>query len=255
MQILYHSIALFKRSFIKLIRTPILLFFSLVQPLMFLLLFTQLFNRFSMVPGFPAESYLLFSLPGIILMNAFSSSFQSGLSIVNDIQSGFLERMLTTPINRMAIPLGRLLTDSVRMILQSSIIIFVAYLMGATIKTGFLGICLILLTVASFGLAWSGISQIIALRTKNSEVVFGLGAFLTFPLIFTSTSLTPESFMPEWMQFVSKLNPISYTVEALRVLTISGFDWNIIGQAYLVIGIIGIITIGGSVFLFKKVIE
>lgn len=255
MSIVTDTFILFRRAMVKLIRTPILLFFSLAQPLIFLLLFTQLFNRFSQVPGFPAANYLLFSSPGIVLMNAFSSSFQSGIAIVEDFRSGFLQRMLATPVSRMAILLGRILTDAARMVIQSLIILGVAYVMGASVATGVGGILLILLTVASFGLAWAGISQIIALRTKNSEAVFAFGGFLTFPLIFMSTALTPESFMPEWMQVVSRFNPISYTVEALRVLILSGFDWAIIGQAYAVIFSIAIITIGGAVYMFRRVIE
>lgn len=255
MSLALDTLVLFRRSILKLVRVPILLFFSLVQPLIFLLLFTQLFDRFALLPGFPAKNYLLFSLPGIVLMNAFSSSFQSGISIVDDLRSGFLERMLTTPVSRMAILLGRMLTDALRMVLQSLIILTVGYVMGASVETGVPGILMVLATVALFGLAWAGIAQIVALRTKNSEAVFGFGAFLTFPLLFMSTALTPEFFMPQWMQTVSKFNPISYTVEALRVLVLSGFDWGVIGQAYGVIIGIAVVTVGGSIFMFRRVIE
>lgn len=255
MSLALDTLVLFRRSLLKLVRVPILLFFSLVQPLIFLFLFTQLFDRFALLPGFPAKNYLLFSLPGIVLMNAFQSSFQSGIAIVDDLRSGFLERMLTTPVSRMAIMLGRILTDALRMVLQSLIILGIGYGMGASVATGIAGILLILTTIAFFGLAWAGIAQIVALRTKSTEAVFGFGAFLTFPLLFMSTALTPEFFMPQWMQTVSKFNPISYTVEALRVLVLTGFDWGVIGQAYSVIVAIAIVTIGGSVFMFRRVTE
>lgn len=245
---------LFVRSLRKLVRNPILLFFSLLQPIIFLLLFTQLFSKFASVPGFPASSYLLFATPGILLQNAFSSALQSGTSVVDDLNSGYLQKMLVTPVNRSAILLGRLVTDAFRVTVQSVIIMVLAYILGATVVTGFGGILLIFLTIALFGLAWSGISLAIGLRTKSAETVFGIGGFLTFPLLFMSTALTPLSFMPDWMQSVSKLNPISYTVDAVRVLVLNGYTWSTILPAYAVLVGIGVVTLGATLYLFRKVV-
>jgi ABC-2 type transport system permease protein len=239
----------------KLIRNPILLFFSLVQPIIFLVLFTQLFERFANVPGFPAESYLIFATPGILLQNAFGSALQSGNSIVSDIDSGYLQKMLVTPVSRYAILLGRLTSDAFRVLIQSTIIMVLAFLLGARPVTGLLGVLLMLLTIAFFGLAWSGISLAIGLKTKSSETVFAFGSFLTFPLLFMSTSLTPLEFMPDWIKTVSMFNPISYTVDAVRVLMINGFVWETILSAYFVIGFVALITLGSTLYLFRKVVS
>ncbi len=255
MSILFDTQYLFVRAMKKLLRNPILLFFSLLQPIIFLLLFTQLFSKFSQIPGFPASSYLLFATPGILLQNAFSSAFQSGMSVVEDLNSGYLQKMLTTPVSRSAILLGRLLSDAFRVVVQSLIILALAYFLGASVTTGIAGVILMFLTIAFFGLAWSGISLSLGLRTKRSETVFGIGGFLTFPLLFMSTALTPLSFMPDWMQTVSKLNPISYTVDALRALTLTGFDWATILPAYAVIGFIAVATLGATLYQFRKVIS
>jgi ABC-2 type transport system permease protein len=256
---------LFIRSLKKLIRNPILLFFSLFQPIIFLLLFTQLFSRFSSLPGFPASSYLVFAAPGIVLQNGFSSALQSGTAVVEDLRSGFLSKMLSTPVSRTAILLGRILTDMFRVVVQSIIILFLALLLGAAPASGIPGFLLMLLTIAFFAFAWSGISLSLGLKTKNSETVFGIGAFLTFPLLFASTALTPLSFLPDWMKNVSKLNPISYTVDAIRALMLptspgaTVFDWGSIAgtifQAYGVIGVIGIVTMGATLYLFRKVVS
>jgi ABC-2 type transport system permease protein len=246
---------LFVRYIKKLIRNPILLFFSLVQPIIFLVLFTQLFERFANVPGFPAESYLIFATPGILLQNAFGSALQSGNSIVSDIDSGFLQKMLVTPVSRYAILLGRLTSDAFRVLIQSTIIMVLAFLIGARPVTGLLGVLLMLLTIAFFGLSWSGISLAIGLKTKSSETVFAFGSFLTFPLLFMSTSLTPLEFMPDWIQTVSMYNPISYTVDAVRVLMIDGFVWEPIISAYFVIGFVALITLGSTLYLFRKVVS
>ncbi len=245
---------LFVRYLKKLIRTPILLFFSLFQPIIFLVLFTQLFERFANVPGFPAESYLVFATPGILLQNAFGSALQSGTSIVLDLDTGYLQKMLVTPVSRYAILLGRVTSDAFRVMIQSIIILTLAFLLGASPVTGIGGVLLMLFTIAFFGLAWSGISLAIGLKTKSSETVFAIGGFLTFPLLFMSTSLTPLDFMPDWIKTVSMFNPISYTVDAIRVLMIDGFIWGTILSAYLVIGIIAIITLGSTLYLFRKVV-
>jgi ABC-2 type transport system permease protein len=246
---------LFVRAMKKLIRNPILLFFSLFQPIIFLVLFTQLFSKFAQIPGFPAGSYLLFATPGILLQNAFSSALQSGTSVVSDLDSGYLQKMLVTPVSRYAILLGRLTSDAFRVVIQSIIILILAFLLGASVITGIPGVLLILLTIAFFGLAWSGISLTLGLRTKNAETVFGIGAFLTFPLLFMSTALTPASFMPSWIQDVSNFNPISYTVNAVRVLALTGYDWSTILSAYAVIAAIAVVTLGATLYLFRKVVS
>jgi ABC-2 type transport system permease protein len=246
---------IFVRYLKKLIRNPILLTFSLIQPILFLVLFTQLFERFVSVPGFPAESYLLFAAPGILLQNAFGSALQSGNSIVADLDTGFLQKMLVTPVSRYAILLGRLLSDAFRVVVQSTIILTLAFVMGASPVTGIVGVFLMLFTIAFFGLAWSGISLAIGLKTKTSETVFAIGSFLTFPLIFMSTSLTPLEFMPDWIKTVSMFNPISYTVDAIRVLMIDGYVWDTILSAYAVIALIAVVTLGATLYMFRKVVN
>lgn len=257
MALLFDTWVLFVRAIRKLVRTPILLFFSLFQPIMFLVLFTQLFNKFGLLlaQSNPGVTYLSFATAGIILQNGFSSALQSGTSIVDDLTSGFLEKELVTPVSRSAILLGRLLSDAFRVVVQSGIIVVLAYALGAKFATGIPGILLIFLLVAFFGLAWSGISLAIGLRTKSAETVFGIGGFLTFPLLFMSSALVPVTLMPDWMQSVSNFNPISYTVDAVRALTISGFDWSKIVTALGVIGAIAVVTLGATLYLFRKVVS
>lgn len=255
MALLSDTSYLFVRYLKKLVRTPILLFFSLFQPIIFLLLFTQLFSKLADIPGLGASSYLVFATPGILLQNAFGSALQSGTSIVLDIDTGFLQKMLVTPVSRYAILLGRLTSDAFRVVVQSIIILALAYALGASVVTGIVGILLMLITIAFFGLAWSGISLAIGLKTRSSETVFAIGGFLTFPLLFMSTALTPSPFMPGWIKTVSTFNPISYTVDAVRVLMIDEFTWSTILSAYAVIGLIAAVTLGATLYLFRKVVS
>lgn len=258
MTILFDTRYLFVRALKKLVRNPILIFFSLFQPIIFLLLFTQLFSKFAEVPNlFPAGiTYLAFATPGILLQNAFSSALQSGTSVVEDLNAGVLQKMLVTQVSRPAILLGRLTSDAFRVTVQSVIILVLGYALGFRVQTGIPGILLIIFVIAFFGLAWSGISLAIGLRTRSSETVFGLGGFLTFPLLFISTALVPVKAMPVWMQYVSNYNPISYAVNAARDLSLPGyFSWSAEISALLYIALISVLTMGATLYLFKKVVS
>ncbi len=266
MSFLSDSFHLFIRWMKKLVRNPILIFFSLFQPVIFLVLFTQLFAKFGALLG-PGVNYTVFATAGIVLQNAFSSAFQSGTAIVDDIRSGFLTKMLATPVNRTAILFGRILSDVFRVVVQTVIILVLAYALGVFPETGFLGYLLVIFTVAAFGLAWSGISLALGLRTKSAETVFGIAGFLTFPLLFMSTALVDTSLMPDWMKSVSNYNPISFAVNAMRNMITgcppghlmsnctTGFDWSTILQAYGVIALIGVLTLGATLYLFRKIVS
>jgi ABC-2 type transport system permease protein len=257
MSMLSDTYYLFIRALKKLVRNPILLFFSLLQPIIFLVLFTQLFSRFPLAAfGLGAGvSYLSFATPGILLQNGFSSALQSGTSIVDELNSGMLQKMLVTPVNRSAILLGRLVTDAFRVLVQSSIILILAYILGFNVATGAGGIVLMLFIIAFFGLAWSGISLAIGLRTRSAETVFGIGGFLTFPLLFMSTALVPAKAIPDWMAAVSSVNPISLSVNAIRDLSLpnSLVAGDIITALAVILGI-AVVTLGATLYLFRKVV-
>ncbi len=257
MSLLYDTWYLFVRALTKLIRTPILLFFSLLQPIIFLLLFTQLFSKIAAAfPSFGGVSYLAFATPGILLQNAFSSSLQSGTSIVDDLNLGYVQKFLVTPVNRSAILLGRLCCDAFRVVAQSLIILVLAYLLGFSFTTEVPGILAAFFLIAYFGFAWSGISLTIGLTTRSAETVFGLGGILTFPLLFMSTALVPaKGFMPNWMVTVSSYNPISYTVNAVRDLALKGFVFGDIASALLVITGIALVTQAATLYKFRKIVS
>jgi len=263
MKVLSDTRHLFVRSLKKLLRNPILLFFSLFQPIIFIVLFTQLFSAFArQLPAGLGNNYTTFAVAGIVLQNGFSSAFQSGTSMVDDLRSGFLVKMLATPVSRTAILLGRISTDMFRMVVQSSIIFLLAALLGATPDTGIPGYLVMLATIAFFGLAWSGISLSIGLKTKSAETVFGIAGTLTFPLLFMSTALVPVGLLPNWMATVSTYNPISITVDAIRATMMANHPYyanvNVPGTiltAFGVIALIGVVTLSTTLYLFKKVIS
>jgi ABC-2 type transport system permease protein len=114
---------------------------------------------------------------------------------------------------------------------------------------------LIILTLAFFGLAWSGLSWAVAMKTRSQETLIAMTQFLGLPLLFMSTAMLPATLMPSWLQTVSQFNPLNYIVDAVRPLMISGFSWTPILQAYGVTAIIATITLALTLYLFRKVVS
>ena len=161
-----------------------------------------------------------------------------------------------------SILLGRLTSDALRVVIQSGIILGLAYVIGAVtenepfyVTTGVIGVLLILFTLAFFGLAWSGISLALGMKTRSSETVFAIGGVLTFPLLFLSPALFPLDFMPSWVGTVSMFNPVSYAVTASRAFMITGYDWATILPAWGVIGLVAVITMSATLYQFRKVVS
>jgi ABC-2 type transport system permease protein len=247
---------LYKRALLKLVRRPIALYFSLLQPAIWLLLFGQMFNRMVSLPGasgaFGTDNYMAFFAPGVIMMMMLFGAGQTGLGLIQDMDSGFLDKLLTTPINRFAILLGKMGGDLTRMILQTVIVLMMAILAGVQIRTGLLGVIFIIIISGLFGMALAGINTIIALQTRNTETTFILGNFVNLPLMFMSTAMMPKSFLPDWMQNVVQINPITYGIDGMRGLVTTGFDPNKVFPAIIVLGGIAALSISGATLLFRS---
>ncbi|MFQ5947512.1 MAG: ABC transporter permease [Acidimicrobiia bacterium] len=248
------AVVLWGRNMLKLVRVPLLLFFSLFQPLLFLFLFSQVFSRTAQLPGFRYDNYLQFLAPSIVALTSLNSAFQSGLGMVTDMEDGLLDKFLIAPIRRSSILLGKVFADGSRIMAQALIVVGVAFVMGTRVKTGPLGILAMLVLAAFFGVAWAGLSNVVALRTGNGELTMMIGIIITFPVLFLSTALMPALLLPSWLDAVSAFNPITYLVEALRALVNDGWDWTAIGQSIAVTAAVAAVTFSAATRAFRKAI-
>jgi ABC-2 type transport system permease protein len=233
------------------LRQPVWLFFSLTQPLIWLLLFTQLFKNIAMMPGFPTDEYVLFFAPGLIVMLVVFSSAYTGFDIIEDIDYGVLDKMLVTPANRYAIILGNILNAIVSMTIQVLIIFGIATLMGVSVATGVSGILLTIAIVWLTSLAFSGLSYALVIATRSHTALVVISNMLTLPLMFLSSAMMPKDLVPGWVNTAMKFNPVNYAVEAVRPLFVSGYDWEPYLIALAVLGAFACVGVSTAVLAFR----
>lgn len=248
----YETWWLGRRTTLRFIRVPAnsisIIFFPLIQ----LFIFSQLFKDIVQVPGFGSESnYLSYLAPGQVAFTAFFAVSWSGYGLLVDYRSGYLDKVRALPIRRWSILAGEMVPLIAEAAFVAGVVLIVSVLLGATIATGIGGFLLILALSGTFGIAWAGTSFIPALVTKSEQATSSL-SLLFFPFAFMSTAFVPEALMPEWIRFINDWNPITYLIEAIRPLMVSGFDWGAIGAALLAMGIMGVILQAATLWAFHR---
>ncbi|MFQ5597267.1 MAG: ABC transporter permease [Nitrospiria bacterium] len=196
-------------------RMPMWTVFGLIQPLLWLVIFGQLFKGLSNLPQFPEEDYVQYLTPGIIVMTVLFGASWSGVNLLRDLRHGVMEKLFVAPIDRSSIVLSRLLHNGFTVVIQVFLLVFVASMLGAGLPSRG-GIFWIWVAVLLLGIGFSAVSNALAMVLKREEPLVVMGNMLTLPLLFFSPALVPKSFMPFWMQIVSWINPVTYGVEAVR---------------------------------------
>ena len=214
----------------NLLREPIWIAILLVQPMVWLLLYGQLFKNVTRLGGFGTDSYITFLAPAIVVMNAFFSASWSGMSMVFDIERKFVERFLATPASRLSIVLSQIVRSAVTAAIQGVIILVVAAALGVRVHSGFAGWVVILLVAMLVNAAFAGFSQGIALLVRRESTVIALANFISLPLLFLSSTLLAETQMPHWMRVLSDFNPVNWGVRASRGVVLPGTDWGSVGE-------------------------
>lgn len=228
-----------KRELIKFFRQKARIFATILQPLIWLGLMGNTMSRLTNNPFasqiFGTTNYLSFMTPGIVIMTSLFGGIFGGSSIIWDRRIGYLDKLLTSPINRVAIPVGKALSSMIAAGLQSSIILFIAYIFGVRFATGILGVIIIIFFCMLFTFIFAGLSLIIGTTLKTIETFFTIINFFTLPITFSSTALFPLEAMPKWLQVIARINLLSYAVNPIRTLTIKGWEASPLIQGLLII--------------------
>ena len=233
------------------VRMPMWTLFTLVQPLIWLIIFGQLFKKIAQLPGFPTSSYVDFFVPGVLIMTVLFGSSWSGVSLLREIQSGTVDKMLASPVSRIAVVLSRVLHSTAQVIIQVAIMLAVSWALGAHLNLGIIDLSRTMLVVLLLGLCFASVSNGFAIVLQREEPLVIIGNLMTLPLMFFSTALVPTSFMPDWIKYIAMINPVNYAVEAVRAVLVSTPNLSTYGSAAFILFLFTIAAVWWAVAAFN----
>lgn len=250
-------------------RIPVVLVFGIVMPIIQLVLFGNLFSGVTELPGFknnyPGVEYQSFIVPAVLLFTIFVGMANSSAAFIVDLRTGYFDKLRTTPARPGTVIVARMCAEMTRVAMQGTFVLCIALLLGASVKSGFLGAILMIVIATLFSACVAGLGVMaLAMQTKSDQAT--QSAFpLFFVLMFLSSAFqAKEAITKDWLRTVVDLNPVNYLVEALRTLMIGVKDGNAMVESYPwdKIGIVlGAAAIAAALFSFlnmrvyKKTIE
>jgi ABC-2 type transport system permease protein len=205
----------------KLRRDPTEVITRSVQPILWLLVFGEVFTHARAIPT-GNLSYLDFMAPGVLAQSVLFTAIFYGIAIIWERDLGIVHKMLVSPAYRSALVLGKAASAGVRGLTQTVIIYAVALLLGIHVRLAVLPVVGVLVTVLLGSAVFSTFSLVIACIVKTRERFMGIGQVLTMPLFFASNAIYPIDMMPGWLQIIARGNPLTYLVDALRALMVEG---------------------------------
>jgi ABC-2 type transport system permease protein len=224
------------------LRNPLWLFFGLFQPIVYLVLFSPFLKGIASSPGFPHENPIQFFAPGLLIMNVLFGSSFAGFGLIDQLRSGFIERVRVTPVSRLALALGFVLRSPVILLVQSAILLlFAVFFFGLQIHTPSLFVLIVLLTI--IGITMASLSYAIALKVREEGALAATTNFFTLPLFLLAGVMLPISFAPKIIQTIAKFDPFTYAVDASRALVNGSFNDPAVPSAFLVFIVLGAITL------------
>ena len=223
-----HSGFLTLRSLRTLSRQPAYLLFTLVQPMVWLLLFGQLFRNIARLPGFGTGSYLEYLTPGVIMMTAMMTAGWSGTAFIQDMERGVMDRNLTSPVSRGALISGSLAYNAVTTVVQSLIVLGVGLAAGARYSGGLPGVLTVLACAVLLAMIFGALSDAVALLVHQQEALIAVSQFLVLPLAFLSSVMIAPGLMPGWVATAARYNPLDWAAVAGREALGADPDWGLV---------------------------
>jgi ABC-2 type transport system permease protein len=227
MAVVVHSGLLTGRSVRALLRQPIFLLITLIQPAVWLLLFGQLFESVVTIPGFEDDgaSYLEFLTPGVIAMTALFSAAWAGTVYIEDMERGVMDRLLASPVSRGAMINGTLIYQSLVSVVQTLVVFGIALTAGVRFDGGVLGVLLTVAAAVLLTVVFAALSNAVALLVRQQEALIGISQFLSLPLTFLSSAIMDPDLAPGWIQTAARFNPMDWAVVVGREALSANPDW------------------------------
>ena len=199
-------------------RVPAYLVFTVVQPMIFTLLFRYVFGGAIPVP-LPG-GYVDFLLPGVIGQTAAFATMATAISLAVEAQRGTIDRLRVMPIARSAVLLGRVLADGLRMLVTLLVIVGIGYIVGFRFQNGAGSAVGMVALAEAFGLTMCVVSSFVGLAIRQEEAVQAFGLIWLFPLTFVSSAFVPVATMPGWLQAFAVNQPVTHVINAMRSLAV-----------------------------------
>lgn len=239
-------LALARRSTVRTMRQPAVIVSALLFPMMFFSINASGLDAATKIPGFPDAPYLDFAFAFPLIQASLFGAITAGSDLARDIESGFFDRLSLTPMRPVAL-LGGMLTGVIALgLLQGVVFLALGLLMGVSISSGVGGMLVIVALTVLVSLGFGGIGAILAIRTGSVEAVES--AFpLFFVAIFMSSINLPRNLIEQdWFRFIATVNPISYLVEGIRSLVITGWDAQALLLGFGCAAAIVVLALGGA---------
>jgi ABC-2 type transport system permease protein len=221
---------------------------ALIPPIAISLFFLVIYNSTlggaaSFIPDLGANSYLGFILPLSIISASLSGAGIASQNLVRNIENGYFDKLLLTPIKRSALLTGTIFSGAVILGLQAALVMGVAMLMGLRIETGLLGAIAVVGMSVLLGLGFAGFTMSAALGSGSAAVTQSAG-FVFFPLTFLAPTFVPLELLSGWLRVAARLNPITYVLEAMRAIINEGWIW-----PEIMAGILACVILGAAMYL------
>jgi ABC-2 type transport system permease protein len=215
---------LVRRSVVRTLRQPANIVFSFAFPLLLLAVNAGGLDATTQLPGFPGDSYLTFALAVPFVQGALFASNSAGTNFAEDIESGFLSRLSLTPLSRGALLTGQLAGVIALGIAQAVVYLAVGEAAGAGFEAGAPGVLVLLALSVLITLGFASLGALAALRTGSGEAVQGMFPLFFVALFLSSMALPRDLIETDWFRTIATYNPVSYLLEAIRSLLITGWD-------------------------------
>jgi ABC transporter DrrB family efflux protein len=214
------SLVMTRRNLLVWMRVPAYIVFTVVQPIIFVLLFRYVFGGAIQAPG--SGGYVNYLMPGIIAQTAAFATFATAIALAQEATKGVIDRFRAMPMARSAVLAGRLIADSIRMLIVILVIIGVGYAVGFRFQNGVGGAIGMVLLAEAFGIAVCSVSAFVGLAIKDEESVQAFGLIWIFPLTFVSSAFVPIATMPGWLQVFANNQPVTLVINAMRAMALGG---------------------------------
>ncbi len=214
------TLTITRRNLLVWMRVPAYLVFTVIQPVIFVLMFRYVFGGAIRVHN--VGGYVDFLLPGIIAQTAAFATFGTAIALAQELQKGVIDRLRSMPMARSAVLGGRLVADTARMFVTIMIVLGVGYAVGFRFQNGFIPAVAMIVLATVFGLSICCIAAYTGLAIGDEESVQAFGLLWLFPVTFLSSAFVPIATMPGWLQAFANNQPVTYVIDTMRALALGG---------------------------------